>query len=230
VLLARSQGKGEAAAPLGVVRRADQASGQLAHQLAAGCDEPDVGAAIAGRQAELLALCECGVCAKPSSIGWTGERCGPCHDRREEGAGPDGAPSALPLTLRGFQGCVFHLAFRRDGKTLVDAGTEQRTIVAGLVRELVDRPGARTVSLRAMDGRVAVSRIPLGLAGGGPRQAAGFPTELQPQLISFLCTAPGVSVVYPRAAIEALWQRNEGIAYVIAPGGIEFADILSDPA
>jgi len=40
--------------------------------------------------------------------------------------------------------------------------------------------------------------------------------------------APGVSVVYPRAAIEALWQRNEGIAYVIAPGGIEFADILSD--
>jgi hypothetical protein len=29
--------------------------------------------------------------------------------------------------------------------------------------------------------------------------------------------APGVSVVYPRREIEALWQRNDGVAYVIAP-------------
>ncbi len=42
--------------------------------------------------------------------------------------------------------------------------------------------------------------------------------------------APGVRVVYPRGAIEMLWQRNEGIAYVIAPNGVEYADVLTSPA
>ncbi|MBV9233006.1 MAG: C39 family peptidase [Candidatus Eremiobacteraeota bacterium] len=39
--------------------------------------------------------------------------------------------------------------------------------------------------------------------------------------------APNVRVVYPRAAIESLWQRNGGVAYVIAPVGIEYADVLA---
>jgi hypothetical protein len=38
--------------------------------------------------------------------------------------------------------------------------------------------------------------------------------------------APNVRVVYPRAAIEHIWQRNDGVAYVIAPVGIEYADVL----
>jgi hypothetical protein len=38
--------------------------------------------------------------------------------------------------------------------------------------------------------------------------------------------APNVRVVYPRAAIERNWQRNDGVAYVIAPVGLDFADIL----
>jgi hypothetical protein len=38
--------------------------------------------------------------------------------------------------------------------------------------------------------------------------------------------APNVRSVYPRGAIERIWQRNEGVAYVIAPIGIEYADIL----
>lgn len=39
--------------------------------------------------------------------------------------------------------------------------------------------------------------------------------------------APNVRVVYPRKAIEHVWQRNEGVAYVIAPVGIEYADVLA---
>ncbi|HZY98699.1 MAG TPA: C39 family peptidase [Candidatus Baltobacteraceae bacterium] len=39
--------------------------------------------------------------------------------------------------------------------------------------------------------------------------------------------APNVRVVYQRAAIERIWQRNNGVAYVIAPAGIEYADVLS---
>jgi hypothetical protein len=38
--------------------------------------------------------------------------------------------------------------------------------------------------------------------------------------------APNVRVVYPRGAIERIWQRNEGVAYVVAPIGIEYADVL----
>ncbi len=38
--------------------------------------------------------------------------------------------------------------------------------------------------------------------------------------------APNVRVVYPRSAIERIWQRNEGVAYVVAPVGIEYADVL----
>jgi len=41
--------------------------------------------------------------------------------------------------------------------------------------------------------------------------------------------APGVRVVYPRAALEAVWQRNNGVAYVIAPVGIDYASVLASP-
>lgn len=37
-------------------------------------------------------------------------------------------------------------------------------------------------------------------------------------------------VVYPRSVIERLWQRNDGVAYVIAPVGIDYANILNAPA
>lgn len=39
--------------------------------------------------------------------------------------------------------------------------------------------------------------------------------------------APGVRVVYPRAAIESIWQRGGGVAYVVAPVGIDYAGVLA---
>ncbi len=41
--------------------------------------------------------------------------------------------------------------------------------------------------------------------------------------------APNVRVVYPREAIERIWQRNDGVAYVVAPGGIDYASVLASP-
>ena len=52
------------------------------------------------------------------------------------------------------------------------------TVVAGLVRELLDDERRRKVSLRATDRRVDVSVIARRLGGGGHRQAAGFTTDL----------------------------------------------------
>ena len=39
--------------------------------------------------------------------------------------------------------------------------------------------------------------------------------------------APNVRVVYPRAAIERIWQRNNGVTYVIAPAGLDFFAIVN---
>jgi len=39
--------------------------------------------------------------------------------------------------------------------------------------------------------------------------------------------APGVRVVYPRAALETIWQRGGGVAYVVAPDGIDYAAVLT---
>ncbi|HTZ55508.1 MAG TPA: C39 family peptidase [Candidatus Acidoferrum sp.] len=38
--------------------------------------------------------------------------------------------------------------------------------------------------------------------------------------------AAAVRIVYPRAAIEAIWQRNNGVAYVIAPAGVDYQSVL----
>ncbi len=38
--------------------------------------------------------------------------------------------------------------------------------------------------------------------------------------------APGVRVVYPRRAIESIWQRNNGVAYVISPNGVDYESVL----
>jgi hypothetical protein len=39
--------------------------------------------------------------------------------------------------------------------------------------------------------------------------------------------ATNVRVVYPREALEKVWQRNDGAAYVVAPNGIDFASVLA---
>lgn len=39
--------------------------------------------------------------------------------------------------------------------------------------------------------------------------------------------APNVRMVYPRAAIERIWQRSRGIAYAVAPVGRDFLSIVN---
>lgn len=41
--------------------------------------------------------------------------------------------------------------------------------------------------------------------------------------------APNVRVVYPRTALERIWQRSGGVCYIVAPAGVEFADIANTP-
>ncbi len=39
--------------------------------------------------------------------------------------------------------------------------------------------------------------------------------------------APNVRVVYPRAALERVWLRNNGVAYAVAPAGLDFVSIVN---
>ncbi|HET9394132.1 MAG TPA: C39 family peptidase [Candidatus Rubrimentiphilum sp.] len=39
--------------------------------------------------------------------------------------------------------------------------------------------------------------------------------------------APNIRVVYPRNAIERIWQRNNGVAYAVAPVGRDFVSIVN---
>ena len=39
--------------------------------------------------------------------------------------------------------------------------------------------------------------------------------------------APHLRVVYPRAALERVWLRNNGIAYAVAPAGLDFVSIVN---
>jgi len=38
---------------------------------------------------------------------------------------------------------------------------------------------------------------------------------------------PELRAIYPRAAVERIWQRGGGVSYVVAPNGIEYADVLA---
>jgi WD40 repeat protein len=71
-----------------------------------------------GGKGEWLTLCACGSLAPAEEVGWMGTCCGPCHDRREEGATPDTVlppPEAWPRTVP--MACC--LAFAPEGNGLL---------------------------------------------------------------------------------------------------------------
>jgi hypothetical protein len=66
-------------------------------------------------QTHALVACACGEFGTPREIGWMGDCCGPCHDRRESQERPLG-PERRVLTARG--AAIATLAFRADGGRL----------------------------------------------------------------------------------------------------------------
>jgi hypothetical protein len=89
--------------------------------------------------------------------------------------------------------------------------------------------------------RLIERNLPLAISySWGPGELPGAPLPHSDGHLAVLCgftcggdcaindpAAPNVRVVYPRTAIERIWQRNDGIAYVVAPVGVEFADVLA---
>ncbi|HVL14215.1 MAG TPA: hypothetical protein VM529_16715 [Gemmata sp.] len=62
-----------------------------------------------------LACCRCGNVGTPESLGWMGDTCGPCFDRRAEGGTPAGGFGQF----NGWAGHYSRVAFSADGARLV---------------------------------------------------------------------------------------------------------------
>src|SRR5438067_1238834 len=112
-----------------------------------------------GRKWHVLAACPCGVAGKPEAIGWVGDRCAACHDRREEGLGDPAAAArrlATPVTFSVYD--VGSVAFSDDGRKLAAATISPQVLAVwglatGQLRQLKrGLSGAHDVSLCFLPG------------------------------------------------------------------------------
>jgi WD40 repeat protein len=100
-----------------------------------------------------LAVCACGACGAPDALGWMGDCCGPCHDRREE---EGREPPPTPNRRRQHDGAVCALAFSPDGNTLATAAGGDKGVL------LWDVPAG------AVRGKVTGSRRPVSALAFSP--------------------------------------------------------------
>ena len=78
-----------------------------------------------------IALCGCGAMGSPENLGWMGDVCGPCHDRREE-FGPGVFAEWLPQVFEGRGPAITALAFDADGERLAVGEGERGIAVVPL--------------------------------------------------------------------------------------------------
>jgi WD40 repeat protein len=123
-----------------------------------------------GEPALQVVSCACGETGEAKDLGWTGQRCAACHDRREEGQPhpDDGTPVVFPGPTAGL-----HLAFSPDGGALVVSSCGQFTrmldISSGAVRVLCD--------LESEEGSQEVGHGPFAFAPDGRWVTGGYPGE-----------------------------------------------------
>jgi WD40 repeat protein len=75
-------------------------------------------------QREPVVVCPCGVAGREEEVGWMGQLCGACHDRREEGNHSPSTRTHEQTTLVGHNGSVLSVVFAPDGKTLASCGDD----------------------------------------------------------------------------------------------------------
>jgi hypothetical protein len=92
-----------------------------------------------------LAVCSCGMCGQPASLGWMGTACGPCHDRQQEG---DPHPEVVLQRTIEQQATGSALAFTPDCRTLATVVAETVDVYSICLHDLTtgecrDLPPAR---------------------------------------------------------------------------------------
>jgi hypothetical protein len=105
-----------------------------------------------------LACCRCGKVGTPGSLGWMGDTCGPCFDRRADGGRAAGGYGHFP----GWAGWQTKVGFSADGTYLLGPAAA--------------KPGVRAAhKLRAVDRRDGAEAVGRGGFGGTTVAAGGPP-------------------------------------------------------
>jgi Peptidase_C39 like family len=126
---------------------------------------------------------------------------------------------------------VFDRAYNGTGNWSFNVAFSGRLGLRGVVAHLRNLDHAQ---------RLIERNLPIALSYSWRNgELAGAPLERSDGHLAVLCgftaigdcaindpAAPNVRVVYARSALEYVWQRNGGIAYVVAPVGIDYADVL----
>jgi dipeptidyl aminopeptidase/acylaminoacyl peptidase len=73
-----------------------------------------------GGEPEWLACCACGEVGPPARLAWMSQRCGGCHDRREEGAALEEG-----ITICDLPRSIYGLAYAPDGRRLAVSSGDQ---------------------------------------------------------------------------------------------------------
>lgn len=166
----------------------------------------------------------------------------PARSQYEDAAEPRGwcSPATLSM-IHSFHGIdhsvaetargVFDRAYNGTGNWTFNVAYSGRLGLRGVVAHLCNLDHAQRLIERS---------LPLAISYSWREgELPGAPLEHSDGHLVVLCgftrdgdcaindpASPNVRVVYPRSAIERIWQRNEGVAYVVAPIGIEYADVL----
>ena len=129
---------------------------------------------------------------------------------------------------------VFDRAYNGTGNWAFNVAYSGRLGLRGVVAHLCNLDHAQ---------RLIERNLPIAISySWSAGELPGAPLERSDGHLAVLCgftrdgdcavndpAAPNVRVVYPRGAVERVWQRNEGVAYIVAPIGIEYADVLARP-
>jgi WD40 repeat protein len=171
---------------------------------------------VRGGEERVVATCACGVGGEPDAVGWMGECCGPCHDRRQAGE-PAPPPAARSFVLRA-EGAPRALCFVPDGRTLaVGVGDSVELWDVHEGRKRVSLPQESSVQGIA----VAADGSALAAASSGVSVWRGVPDEPRPADYAFLpgsrsvALSPDGSLVASglRARMEVrLWRLGESPA------------------
>jgi hypothetical protein len=139
-----------------------------------------------------------------------------------------GIDVAIPETARS----VFDRAYNGTGNWSFNVAYSGRLGLRGVVAYLRNLDQAQRLIERNLPLAISYSWAQDELPGAPLPHSDGHIAVLSGFVENGDCAvndpaAPGVRVVYPRSALEEIWQRGGGVAYVVAPAGIEYEDVLS---
>jgi hypothetical protein len=139
-----------------------------------------------------------------------------------------GLPGTVPQTAR----AVFDRAYNGTGNWALNVAYSGARGLRGVVaylsnlhaaRRLIERGIAPVISYSWSEGELP--NAPLPHSDGHLAVLCGFDGD--GDCIVNDPAAPPVRATYRHSALEPLWQRAGGVAYVVAPTAVEYADLLS---